>query len=72
MEELNEIEMQAVAGGDGVATVAGVVVGVGAGLLVVGTGGAALVGGLIGGAIWGGWSSYMERRPTPRPRPTGE
>jgi hypothetical protein len=54
MEELNFNEINAVSGGDGVATTAGVVVGVAAGALVIGTGGGILIAGVLGGAIWGG------------------
>lgn len=60
MQELNVVEIDKVNGGDGVATVAGIVVGVTAGLLVIGTAGGILAGAALGGAIWGGYSYYLE------------
>lgn len=64
MIELSDLEIQQVAGSDGVATAAGVVVGVAAGALVIGTAGGVLVAAAIGGAIWGAGSHYLATRGT--------
>lgn len=52
MQELNMVEVEQVGGGDGVATVGGILAGVAAGALVIGTGGGVLVGAALGGVIW--------------------
>lgn len=61
MRVMNKQEVLAVSGGDGAATVAGVLVGIAAAGVVVGTGGAMLVGAALGGAIWGGVSYLLSR-----------
>ena len=62
MQELNSAEIEVVTGGDGVATVAGVAVGVVAGAAIVGTGGFILFAGVLGGAIWEGGYRFLNRR----------
>lgn len=52
MKQLNANEIQMVSGGDGTATVSGILTGVAAGALVIGTAGGVLVAAGLGGLIW--------------------
>ncbi len=66
MQEMTLEEINEVSGGDGVATVGGIVTGVFVGGAIIGGGVGILIGAAIGGAVWGGYSYYLEHRPQPR------